>query len=95
MSSFFQFRWLRKLVRKNTNPIEYSRAISWRDRLSIGYALVAWNAFGVVCYMVYTGRSDWAQYHGLKTEEEQKMTSCKFVRMVEGGGFSCIFFFLL
>lgn len=72
--SFFQIKWLRKLVRRNTKPIEYTHALAWRDRLSIGYALLAWNAFGMVCYMVYTGRNDWAKFHGLKTAEDELLS---------------------
>lgn len=72
--SFFQFKWLRKLVRRNMRPIEYTHALAWRDRLSIAYAVVAWNAFGMVCYMVYTGRNDWAKFHGLKTAEDDLMS---------------------
>lgn len=73
--ALFQFKWLRKMVRKNTNPIEYTKAILWKEKLSIGYMLLAWNAFGLVCYMVYTGRADWAKYYGLKSEEELRMSS--------------------
>lgn len=79
MTSFFQLKWLRKLVRRNTKPIEYGSALAWRDRLSIGYAILAWNAFGMVCYMVYTGRNDWAKHHGLKSEEELSMSPGKWV----------------
>lgn len=76
--ALFQMKWLRALVRRNTNPIEYRHALAWKDRLSIAYMLVAWNAFGVVCYMVYSGRNDWAKFHGLKSDEEGRMTSCGF-----------------
>lgn len=75
--SIFQMKWLRTLVRRNTKPIEYRYALAWKDRLSIVYMLLAWNAFGCVCYMVYTGRNDWAKYHGLKNDEEVKMSPCK------------------
>lgn len=72
--ALFQFKWLRKLVRKNTNPISYDIAHLWKQRLSIGYALLAWNAFGFVCYMVYTGRSDWAKYYGVKSDEDEQLS---------------------
>lgn len=75
--SMFQLKWLRKLVRRNTRPIEHRHAFAWRDRLSIAYALVAWNAFGMVCYMAYSGRNDWAKFHGLKSAEEQRLSSCE------------------
>lgn len=69
--SLFQMKWLRRLVRKNTKPIPELEAAKWKRRLSVGYAILAWNAFGFVCYMAFSGKSDWAQYYGFKTEEEQ------------------------
>lgn len=71
-------KWLRNLVRRNTKPIEYRHALAWKDRLSLAYMLIAWNAFGFVCYMAFTGRSDWAKYHGLKSDEEGRTTSCTY-----------------
>lgn len=76
--ALFQFRWLRKLVRRNTKPIEYSRALQWKEKLSIVYMLVAWNAFGFVCYMVYTGKRDWAQFHGIKSDDDLKLSPGKY-----------------
>lgn len=70
--ALFQMKWLRRLVRRNTNPIPELQAAVWKRRLSVAYAVVAWNAFGFVCYMVFSGRSDWAQYYGYKTEDEKK-----------------------
>ena len=52
-------------------PLE--RAYRAKEKLSIAYALLAWNALGLVCYMIYTGRADWAKHYGLKTEEEASM----------------------
>ncbi|CAH1107625.1 unnamed protein product [Psylliodes chrysocephalus] len=72
--SFFRFYWLRRLIRRNTNPIPQPRAELWRSRLSIIYTLIAWNAFGFVVYQIYSGKSDWAKYYGIKTEEEEKMS---------------------
>ncbi|XP_037826342.1 uncharacterized protein LOC119614275 [Lucilia sericata] len=70
--SLFQMKWLRRLVRRNTNPIPELQAALWKRRLSLMYAVVAWNAFGFVCYMAFTGRSDWAHYYGYKTDEEKQ-----------------------
>ncbi|XP_050332102.1 uncharacterized protein LOC126760486 [Bactrocera neohumeralis] len=72
--ALFELKWLRRWVRRHTNPIPEDSAQLWKRRLSIGYALLAWNAFGFVCYMVYTGRNDWAKYYGYKSEEEAKLT---------------------
>lgn len=72
--ALFQMKWLRRWVRKHTNPIPEDNALIWKKRLSVAYALLAWNAFGFVCYMIYTGRNDWAKYYGYKTEEEAKLT---------------------
>ncbi|ETN61325.1 hypothetical protein AND_007022 [Anopheles darlingi] len=73
MSLFQQPRWLRKWIRRRTNPLPLDRAALWKRRLSVVYAVLAWNAFGGVCYMIYTGRNDWAKYYGYKTEEEAKL----------------------
>lgn len=70
--SLFQMKWLRRIVRRNTNPIPEVQAALWKRRLSIAYALIAWNAVGFVCYMIYTGRGDWAHYYGLKTDQEKQ-----------------------
>lgn len=75
--AIFNFKWLRNVVRKNSNPIEYAKAIFWKEKLSIGYMLVAWNAFGLVCYMVYSGRADWAKYYGVKSEEDMRLSPGK------------------
>nr|CAD7601106.1 unnamed protein product [Timema genevievae] len=70
----WHFKWLRRLMRRHTRPIPQPKANQWRNRLSIAYALLAWNAFGLVCYMVYTGRKDWAKYYGLKTEDDDLLS---------------------
>lgn len=70
----FQFKWLRRFVRRNTNPIPQTTAELWKRRLSFGYVLLAWQAFGVVCYSVYKGKVDWAKYHGLKSDEELSLS---------------------
>jgi hypothetical protein len=72
------FRWLRKLIRRHTNPIPGDRAESVRNKLSLAYVLLAWNAFGFVCYVIYTGRGDWARYYGHKSEAEASMPPGKF-----------------
>uniref|UniRef100_A0A182PSR6 EF-hand domain-containing protein n=1 Tax=Anopheles epiroticus TaxID=199890 RepID=A0A182PSR6_9DIPT len=73
MSLFQQPRWLRRWIRRRTNPIALDRAHLWKRRLSLFYAVVAWNAFGGVCYMIYTGRNDWAKFYGYKTDEEAQL----------------------
>ncbi|XP_049955857.1 uncharacterized protein LOC126471946 [Schistocerca serialis cubense] len=65
-----QFKWLRRFVRRRTRPIPAQTATDWKKRLSIAYMLIAWNAFGFVCYMMYTGRTDWAKYYGYKTSDD-------------------------
>ncbi|XP_062562941.1 uncharacterized protein LOC134226283 [Armigeres subalbatus] len=73
MSLFQQPRWLRRWIRRRMNPIPVDRAAQWKGRLSVLYAVLAWNAIGWVGYMVFTGRNDWALYYGVKSEEEAKM----------------------
>jgi hypothetical protein len=60
-------------------PLPLQKAANWKQRLSIVYAIVAWNAFGVVCYMAYTGRRDWADFYGYKTEEEKAISPGNFL----------------
>lgn len=40
------FSWLHKLIRKKTRPIPFNKANKWRNRLSVGYAFIAWNMVG-------------------------------------------------
>lgn len=72
--SLFRMNWLRRLIRKKTTPIPVERAALWEKRLSMVYMLLTWNAFGLVCYMIYTGKADWAKYYGVKSEEEANMS---------------------
>lgn len=51
-------------------PMGVERAGYLKSRLSIIYAVLAWNAFGVVCYCICTGKADWAKYHGLVSEQD-------------------------
>ncbi|KAJ8935582.1 hypothetical protein NQ314_012724 [Rhamnusium bicolor] len=71
--ALFRFQWLRRLVRRHSSPIPVDTAGQWKLRLSVVYMLVAWNAFGFVGYMMYTGKTDWAKYYGLISEEELNM----------------------
>lgn len=75
--SLFRFKWLRLFIRRHTKPIEVDRAALWKRRLSIVYALTAWNAFGFVMYMIFSGKADWARAHGLKSESDLKVTPGK------------------
>ncbi|EDW07553.1 uncharacterized protein LOC6584582 [Drosophila mojavensis] len=85
--ALFQMKWLRRFVRRHTNPIPEQRAEMWKRRLSIGYAILAWQAFGFVCYMVYTGRNDWAKYYGYKTEEEMALSPAQqYARHIRAEG---------
>ena len=47
-SKMFRILWLRRLIRRNTKPIPFRKAVNWKERLSIAYMLVAWNAIGFV-----------------------------------------------
>lgn len=78
--ALFQMKWLRRFVRKNTRQIPHMTASTWKQRLSIGYAILAWNAFGFVLYALYTGRADWAKDY--KSPEELAMSPGKFIAIV-------------
>lgn len=58
--TLFRMRWLRNFIRRSSKPINLTTAELWKRRLAIGYALIAWNAFGFVIYAVYQGKNDWA-----------------------------------
>lgn len=73
--SLFPFLWLRRLIRNNTTPINRLTAEQWKRRLSFGYIFFAWNAFGLVCYAIYKGNSDWAAKY--KSAEELSLTPGK------------------
>lgn len=75
--SLFRFLWLRRFIRKNTRPIPINTAGLWKKRLAIVYMIVGWNAFGLVMYAIFSGKLDWAKYHGLKTQEEIDMPAGK------------------
>lgn len=77
--ALFQLKWLRQYVRRHTSPIPLGMAHTWKKRLSIGYALLAWNAFGFVLYAMFTGRADWAKAAGLKTNEDIAMPPGKSI----------------
>ncbi|XP_060536363.1 uncharacterized protein LOC132708205 [Cylas formicarius] len=70
MTLFKLPRWLRMYIRSRTGPIEENTAASWKQKLSIAYAIIAWNAFGVVAYNIFSGKADWAAHYGIKSEEE-------------------------
>lgn len=69
--NMFRFRWLRRLVRRHTNPIEENTAEKWQKRLSFAYFILASNVFIGVGYMCYSGRADWADYYGFKSPEDK------------------------
>lgn len=79
--SLFNFPWLRKFFRRNMRPMRIEEAGRWKTRLSVLYAILAWNGFGVVCYAVFTGKGDWAKYHGLVSEDEAKLTPGNFLKL--------------
>lgn len=62
-------QWLRRLVRRNTRPIDMSTADLWKRRFSLAYGFLAWNAFAMVGYAIYSGKRDWAEYHGLESDK--------------------------
>ncbi|XP_056637100.1 uncharacterized protein LOC130893099 [Diorhabda carinulata] len=68
--TLFRFRWLRRYIRRNTNPIPIDRAALWKQRIAVTYSIIAWNAFGFVAYMIYQGKADWAKYYDVKSEDD-------------------------
>lgn len=89
-------RWIRRVIRRTTKPIPIDRAEYWKQKLSLVYMLLGWNAFGLTLYYIFTGRGDWAHYYGLKTDEEKnkrpgeyyaEMLGMKNVRIITVDGF--------
>ncbi|XP_018328017.1 uncharacterized protein LOC108738901 [Agrilus planipennis] len=75
--TLFNFRWLRRFIRRHTRPIAETDAEYWKRVFSFSYMFLAWNAFGVVCFAAYNGKLDWAKYHGVKTDEELHLSSAQ------------------
>lgn len=76
--ALFKLLWLRRFIRKNTKPIAVHTATDWQKRLSFAYMIFGWNAFGLVIYMVFSGKADWAKYYGFKSDEEANMPPGKY-----------------
>jgi hypothetical protein len=53
------------------NPMSEEKAWSTKDKLAIAYALLAWNAFGIVMYKCYDGKKHWPVTIGIRTPEEE------------------------
>ncbi|XP_022121324.1 uncharacterized protein LOC110997466 [Pieris rapae] len=68
------YKWWHSFIRKRTKPIPEDYAVLWKKRLSLLYGFLAWNAFGLVVYSIYQGKSDWAHYYGLKSDEDKNMS---------------------
>lgn len=84
--SLFRFQWLRRFVRKHTNYIPEESASLWKARLSVVYMLLSWNAFGLVVYMIYKGKNDWAQPY--KSESELNLTpGTKYIEKLKNKSF--------
>ncbi|CAG9809499.1 unnamed protein product [Chironomus riparius] len=76
----FELKWLRRIVRKKTNPIPVDIAHKYKGRLSFVYAFIAWNAFGLVIFQIFRGKADWADHHGLPKEDGT--SAQQFARML-------------
>ncbi|CAH1365679.1 hypothetical protein MTP99_001935 [Tenebrio molitor] len=70
--AMFNFPWIRRFIRKHMSYVPEERAHIWKQRLSVVYMLVAWNAFGFVVYNIYKGNSDWARKY--KSDAELSLT---------------------
>jgi len=73
MTIFRLPRWLRRLVRRNMNPMEEDQAWKMKDKLAIAYALIAWNACGYVMYQCFDGKKHWPTAIGIRSEEEDQI----------------------
>lgn len=63
-------RFIRRWIRARMHPMAERSAMSIRQKISIAYMLIAWNAFGYVVYQMATGNKHWPVTHGVMTEEE-------------------------
>nr|XP_022904513.1 uncharacterized protein LOC111416658 [Onthophagus taurus] len=66
------FHWLHRFIRKHTTPIAEPRAEFFRRRLSFVYMIIAWNAFGIVCYNIYQGKRSAAEVLGYNINENNE-----------------------
>uniref|UniRef100_A0A0K8TQ00 Putative conserved plasma membrane protein n=1 Tax=Tabanus bromius TaxID=304241 RepID=A0A0K8TQ00_TABBR len=76
--TLFQLKWLRRFVRKRTNPIPHDRAHFWKEKLSLWYMIVAWNALGYIGYLVYTG-----QKKLVNDDEGQETAGQRYAKMLK------------
>jgi hypothetical protein len=51
-------------------PMDEGHAWKMKDKLSIAYALIAWNAFGFVAYQCFQGKKNWPTALGVRSPEE-------------------------
>ena len=71
---FFRMpRFVRRYLRRRMHPMAEKDAWSWKTRLSVMYALLAWNSLGFVLYQIYKGNKHWPTSLGLTTKEEDEM----------------------
>ncbi|CAG7834465.1 unnamed protein product [Allacma fusca] len=66
-------RFLRRLVRRHMKPVEERKAWTWKERLSMVYALAAWNAGGFVVYQIFTGNKHWPTTAGITRPEDDSI----------------------
>ena len=62
------------------NPMSAEKAWSAKDKLSVAYALISWNAFGIVLYYCYQGKNHWPVALGIRTPEEEAVRPGKHIR---------------
>ncbi|XP_077284938.1 uncharacterized protein LOC143910374 [Arctopsyche grandis] len=68
-----------KHVLKTPPPSLYvDKKTVWRDRLKYLYNIFALGAFTCVIYNCLNGKADWADYYGLKSEEEASLSSGQY-----------------
>lgn len=52
------------------NPMQEHKAYDMKQRLSILYMIIAWNAGGYCLYQIFSGNKSWPKTVGIRTDEE-------------------------
>jgi len=68
---FFRMpRFIRRYIRRTMHPMAEKKAWDMKTKLSIFYAIIAWNSVGFVVYQMYKGNKHWPVTHGIRDPAE-------------------------
>jgi len=87
MAIFKLPRFLRRFFRRNMNPRTEEQVWSAKDKFSIAYAIIAWNAAGYVLWQIFGKKNvHWPVDVGIKNVEEENVRPGKYPEMKRSQG---------